>query len=403
MTLMTDDKNFHGLQLSPAMHDYIQAVVDPFGATQPAVIPDSMNDLSLCLRDNYEASTSINNFTADVHGVLIWIAYGYSTLQYDYASINGLVWTVNVLGLDENNYPVLNASGKYISSSGLNYSVISGSVTSVDITTSLISRIRPISAGLRVLPVIEAVTDPSQNFMSYIIGGQLAPADMFTAIDNGAVNLETLVKNSKGAKIFANNRGCTVRADPFQAEFQMDMFMLEQAYSSTIRWDAVRVPVILAKFNQPIATTEAMPFIVNAQWWFECGLKQPTPIYSDDSPCDPCFEQIKSILSFPCEDHPYVVSGHSFKKFNPGSPAFLKTLAFALKMSSKIPGISFSGAEQLLLDTSRGLRYVAKRRKQSRRNRRRQKQTPGLSGTRRPPNVPKKVRNSKQYRKKNKG
>jgi hypothetical protein len=393
---LLDMSKFHGLSLSPAMQNYISAVVDPFGSSEPAVIPDAMNDLSLCLKDQSENGTTTNVFDGDLHGALFWLTYGYNTLS-TIATVPALVYTLNLIGLDENNYPILTSAGKYVSATSNNYVTITGSSTSVDIGTSLVSRIRQVASGLRILPTIETVTDPTQVFMSYIIGGQMPPSDLFAAIDNGSINIETMLRNTKGAKVFANKEGCTVRYDPFQTDFQLEMLMLDQAYSNTVRWDAVRAPMILAKFSQPVTTSSAMPLIVNAQWWFECGLKQPTPIYSEESPCDPNFDQIKAVMSYPCDDHPFVTKGHSFKKFNPNSAAFLRTLGVALKMSSHLPGLTFANVDKFMRASGKGFIAAAKIKKRKKKRKRSQRLRPRgrsrirsypvLSGERRPPRI----------------
>jgi hypothetical protein len=380
-------QKFHNIELSPAMHRYISAVVDPLGASEPASIPDTMNDNSLCLRDNYESGGLTNIFDGTIQAVLFWIEYGYTTLGTNYAS-SDLGYSLNAIGLDANNYPVLMAANTYKQYTFINYPTICGSSSTVDPAAALIAALRLIAAGLRVLPLIEFVTDPTQIYLSYIIGGQPSCNDLYEAIDAGNVNIESLMRNTKGAQIYPNNEGCCVRYDPFQADHQADMKPLTQFLNVSNNWDAIKVPAVLCKFSNSVVASANLPLIINSQLWIEGILKQPTPIYSEESPSDPSYPIMKSIMSHPCDDHPFVTKGHTFKNFNLNSPAFLKTLGFALKASSYIPGLNYSGADKILRQAGSGFSRAGKRA----RKRNNRKRKPG-SGVNKPTAIKKPVPN----------
>jgi hypothetical protein len=382
---------FHNLALSTQMNRYISAVVDPFGASEPATIPDTMNDNSLCLRDNYESGSLTNVFDGTIQGALFWVSFGYTSLQNQAGTSTTVSYSLCAIGVDTNSNAIMLASGKYQQYPLLNYSTINGSAT-VDLSASLVSAMRLISVGLKILPLIEYVTDPTQIYLSYIIGGQPSANDILQAI-GGGVNIEQLIKNTKGAQVYPNNEGCCTRYDPFQADHQNDMKPLSQQVNASNNWDGIKVPAIFVKFSNSVTASTALPLIITCQFWLEGVLRQPSPIYSEESESDPQFPLMKSIMSHPCDDHPYVTKGHTFKKFNPNSRGFLKTLAYAFRASSYIPGLP-SGVPQVLRSVAKG---VNRRRKRRRRRYRapRNRRMRGI-GVNNPPRVLPKVKNTSE-------
>jgi hypothetical protein len=385
---------FHGLMLSKPMHDYISAVVDPLGSTEPASIPDALNDSSICLQDDLQYGNFTNTFDGTIQGILYWLSYGYNIMQNQYGTHPAMVYCLNAIGLDSNNYFVLNSSSKFVTLAGANYTQIFGDASSIDTENSLISKLRLVSAGLRILPRIETVTDPSQLYLSYIVGGQVAPEDLYAALEpNNTTNIETLVRNSKGSQVYSNNSGCTARYDPMQADFQLDMLNIRQLNSSSVNWGSVRFPCIYVKFSNSVTMTTEIPVMATGVFKLEGGLKQPNAVRSAESPCDPSFPLFKTILSLPCADHPFVTSGHTFKKFNMNSRAFLKTLELAFNTSSKIPGINSETRSFLKAGGNifRSARMRKKRKIQKRRNNNgnRKMRNGNLPGSKQPvPSIP---------------
>jgi hypothetical protein len=385
------------LKLSTSTHNYISAVVSPFDATNPAQIPDLNSDNTLSIRDAIEGSTPTNETASALSGALFWISFGYSYNQATYGEIPGLLYSFNWLALDSNGLPILNASGKYAMGLFQNYPTICGSSTSVLAKDALMQSLRVVACGLRILPTIEMVTDPSQLYCRYIIGTQLSSSDIASAITN-ASNFFTLAKNAPSARVFSNNVGCSSRFDPFQTDFITDMRDISQFYSNTIRWDAIRLPSILVNFSAPIAALNTLPIIFSAQLWLEGSLKQPTPIFSTSSPVDPVWSVVKPMFSLPCTIHPVVTEGHSFPLFAATAPAFLKTVSNGLRSASQIGARALNVGRQVVRFPKRVNRIARRNRKARRANKRNPTRKGKVSrtimpGTRKPPLVVRKVRN----------
>jgi hypothetical protein len=383
------------LHLSPSIRNYISAVVSPFDATQPAQIPDLNSDNTLSIRDAIEGSTPTNETADSISGALFWISFGYSYNQATYGQSSALIYAFNWLALDSNGLPVLDASGEYFMGSFQNYATITGSTTTVLAKSALMQSLRVIACGLRILPTIEMVTDPSQVYCRYIIGTQLTPSDIASGIAN-TQNFFTLAKNAPSAKVYANNEGCCSRFDPFQADFVTEMRDLSQFYSNTIRWDSIRLPSILVNFSAPIIALDTLPIIFSSQLWLEGSLRQPTPIFSTSSPVDPAWSTIKPMFSLPCDIHPLVTSGHSFPMFMANAPAFINTVANGIRSSSRIAASGLNLYRQIRRFPRRVKRQARNNRlKRKRKNRNKTRTLPrnSLPGTRKPGLKTRQVRN----------
>jgi hypothetical protein len=133
-----------------------------------------------------------------------------------------------------------------------------------------------------------------------------------------------LVRMVPDCREFSNAKGCTVRYNPFQHEDQLEYFNVTgmwtdansssavRGYTEIMNTDDIQMPCIVVKFSEHLDTAQPYPFKLHCCWWMESELVLPTPIFSDRSPCDPNFEQIRAIASDTTE-FPVVVEGHSFR------------------------------------------------------------------------------------------
>ncbi len=323
------------LKLNSSTNDFLEVVIDPFGSKKPAQVPDLCQLNSLCLTDYYEL-TSANNYSAvAISGALFWVDLHYTTFKNSSSNHNGLVYSLNYAPILSTGLLQLSAGNQYASLGTQNQATIIGSQFSIATITALITSLRLMSMGLKVLPTIEQVTNTTVNYITYAIGGQLSMQELGNAYTNGS-NIYDLIKNSPCAQVFGNNEGVCVRYDPFQNEQQLNMINLVQANNVSLVWDWYKLPCIAVNFSQSIAASGAMPVIVHSQFWLEACLKQPTPIYSQQSPVDPNYPMIRSIMSGCTAAAPLVTKGHSFPTLTSILPLISKFGAALLRGASDV-------------------------------------------------------------------
>jgi hypothetical protein len=296
------------------LKSYLDAVVNPFGADKPVQIPDAQSQNSICLRDAGEYSGFKNESTETIQGALIWLDYLHNPIRNANADLPYLIYSLNVAYFDENG----SLSASVFSFTGNNTVAILGTdgTSQISYDTSIVSGLRMISMGLKILPVIEQVTDSSQLYVSYYIGGQITPADIEYAIVNGS-DIRTIVKSSYCSEVFGNNSGITVRFDPFQKEQLITMLSLSQLKdSSAFNSGDIRFPCVAVQFSQAVTADTLFPIIIHTQFWMEAIMRQPTPFYSGLPPVDPNFDHAFSTMATSSDKlFPLVTKGHTFTSF----------------------------------------------------------------------------------------
>jgi hypothetical protein len=355
--------------------DFLEALVDPFGADQPARVPDIERLNSVCFRDALEIAAPTNTFDGtSINGVVLFISYGYTQMQNQFcgSSVGQSLYHFGIAGIDANGNPVLN-TGLYDAAVSMNYTNIVGigADGTFNFDDSLAQSMRLVAAGLRILPAIEVVTDTTVPYNSYYISGQLTGTELFEWFNASGYDIRTLLKNSPYSEVYGNNDGTCNRYDPIQKDGLFETRSLINVRTAPHSRDDVRMPCVVIQFSEPINSTEALPFIVHVQWWLECTLRQPTPIYASPSPVDPNFEHVLSVLSQSDDIYPIVTKGHSFGTFSQRFPAFLRNASDIMRTSASF-----------LRSSERFITGISTRRRKKRAKKRKRKRKPKKSSGR---------------------
>lgn len=367
------------------MRKYLDLVVNPIDATQPAQVPDLTQFNSLCMTDYTDVHAPTNNTSGNCFGALIFITNNFSTAQQNYGSDKGLPYSVNVAPLSGAGQIILDDDSEWTTYKLANTDSIFGT----GVSDSLIDQYRLIAAGLRVLPTIETVTDTTITYISYAMGGQLSMLEIGNAATN-SLNIFAMVKSSPCAKSFSNNQGVSVRLDPFQAEEQLAMLPITYVGSSVKPYDNFKMPCVAVAFSQAVAAAAAMPIILHGQAWLEGVVRQPSPLYAQQSPVDTEWNKVRSIMSQCNDAYPLVASGHSFAAILAAAPLFIDSAIRILGSSSKLVS-TISG----VFKQKKGAKKRAKQNQQQiPRKQRRQRRQVGLPGRRAQQNARRNPRNS---------
>jgi len=321
------------MQFSPFTRDFINIIKDPLGSNTPAQVPDMQQFNSLCLVDSAHISNPVNpTLTLAAGGVVFWLRCHYSALDAISNPNPNRIYTLNYAPISVTNTMLNDVAGLFRSVIPVNMTTILGG-TQYTVNTALITSCRVMSMGIQLLSTVEVVTDTSNIYLTQIVGGQLSMTELQSIAANGS-DVLTAVKNSQCARIFSNSEGCCGRYDPFQNEVQLSVLDGSKMYATSDAFDWYKMPVIVCRFSQTVASGSSMPVIVNSRFWIEAALRQPTPIYSQPSPSDPNYVIVRSILSGCSEVFPIVAKGHSFSGFVVGDPKFLAVISRILKQSS---------------------------------------------------------------------
>jgi hypothetical protein len=305
----------HGL--SPQMKNFIDCVADPMMNNETAFIPDQACERSICLRDSIQVPVLTNGNTTDqVYGVVLGLQYGktgFSDNSLEYTTMPYSFWVgyVNsageLAGIDVSPFTM----HQYV---GVNQAQITGGTTAYDNKTSLVQSLRMISAGLRVLPIVETVTDQTQLHVSYYIGAQVSPNELQRGMNN-STSVEDIFRSAPSSMVYGNNDGCTVRYNPFQSHQQLWMRELDNLVNvseQVTNFDYIRMPCILVMFSQPVSVGNQFPIRTSVQYWLEGELNQPTAIFCQSNLADPEFDRVRLAIANDSGNFPYTTSGHSF-------------------------------------------------------------------------------------------
>lgn len=331
---VTDDLDgIRIMQFSNSTRDFINIVTNPLDSNKPAQVPDLQQFNSLCLVDSAHITNPVNpTLSTAAGGIIAWVRCHYSTMDSANNPNPNRIYTLNYTSISSANVILSDAGGDTRSVVPVNMTTILGG-TQYTPNSALITSCRVMSMGLQLLSTVEVVTDTSQIYITQIVGGQMSMSEL-NSINNNNSDVLLALKNSSCSKIFSNSEGCSGRYDPFQNEEQLNVLDGSLMYSTAKAFDWYKMPVIIAKFSQTVASGSQLPVILNARFWIEASLRQPTPIYSQPSPIDPNFSLVRSILSGCTEVFPLVAKGHSFTAFVSSNPRIISVISRVLQQSS---------------------------------------------------------------------
>jgi hypothetical protein len=376
----------HNFEVNKATEDYMNAVVDPFGATAPARITDRSTEATTSFRDHYQTSGLVNNSSNSVDGLFVFLSYGNHLLQSDYSADVNSVYSLSYFGLI-NGVPDLGTGSVYHNIFGDNYQSIMGASSSYTRQNSLISGIRLVAGGVKVFSTTEVVTDASSQRVVEFIGGQMTPNDIWKGIDQSLDLLSTL-RTSPVSQVYTNQDGVTVRWDPLQSERLIANYQPSELGNNsgkgTIKFDQFNVPCIAIQFKDSIAASGQIPVVMHYIQWLECNLQRPTPIYSAPAPVDPGLDELVQLMSACKGCYPLVAKGRTFRSFRAKLPEFMREAAAigATKFPQFGRAITLAGNIGASLSSNKASRKRQRKQRSRGRGKRRQTRNVALPGTR---------------------
>jgi hypothetical protein len=380
-----------GLEVKQSTAKFLNAVLDPFKCNNSARVPDLIKPNSICMRDYIDNGTWQS--TNSLVGIMLYWHWGTNKF-FEQVLANGTSTSTSKSFYNLIVVEILSgtstAAGETFYLDYANCYVLSpinvASILPLDSSwygtyDGLAESIRVFAGGVKVLPMIETITSSDTPAIRNLWAGNVAPIDLANhadtvaeekqtiALANGNVckfqpntnlvqrkstlkdayagrSLISLVRNSRDTFEFPNNQGATARYNPFQFEEQLEMVTadtinLEDSvtyYTPMTNQETGRVamPFVLVEFNQTLDANTVAPLKYWANYWMECGLLQPTPIFSTRSPSDGMYDQVRAAMGN-TEKFPVAVSGHSFRGIRQMAGAFTSTLGPTLRELRKQP------------------------------------------------------------------
>jgi hypothetical protein len=325
----------NNIKLSETTLNFIDAVINPFGAQNPAQVPDLCSFNSLCLTDRAESTSYVNATAGNISGVLCIARFGYSNEHNARGSIPGLIYSLMIYGINSSNNLVTNNAVTTVSEIlPINYSKICGNLINFDNNVALVTKLRVFAMGLRVWPTIETITDSATNAIDTIYSAQLSMNEIDRAFGS-TLDIYNVIKQANNVKSFTNNAGACSRYNPFQDEFQLRPLPLANANNSSVSFAGYYCPCIVVKFRNVVAAGSTIPAKIYSNYWIEGEITEPTPIYSTRSPVDIFYKEISAILSR--EDAtPLVCEGHTFKSVWAIMKSLMGSFRNVIKFSSRM-------------------------------------------------------------------
>jgi hypothetical protein len=184
----------NGMIMESETVDFLDAVMDPFKATQAARVPDLHKVNTLCMKDFIDAKVvTMPALTTliDIHYCLIFWSWGNNNL---YTSLNEANPTENpedswyrmhALFIGADGVAHTDASGTYM---GINNDQILGMQSDGTCDYSgYASALRVFAGGLKVLPTIETITSSDTTAVLNYWGGLMTPGDLNNILDGPVV------------------------------------------------------------------------------------------------------------------------------------------------------------------------------------------------------------------------
>jgi len=210
-------------------------------------------------------------------------------------------------------------------------------------------------------------------------------------------NINSALANMSNIQSYTNNQGCSVRLDPL---VNPDIFRFrnwdDYSYGGNTDYNSVPLPTIFVFFRNTIADTAGVtniPCYLDATWWLEARLTQPTPIYASPSPVDPSWPMICDMLRNGRQQYPIVAKGHSFETFMKSTSRWGAVVKDSMRFGSQIYMQNYKGAYNSGKRIYTNLRPIFQKTKVRGRRTGRKQFTTNLSRPTKPPrkrtNVPK--------------
>lgn len=331
---------------------FLNAVVNPFGASATARVTDTYSGNTICLTDWLDVQPVVEGEDDVPYQGICWIFLpGYSNLKAGYSDDSSVQYQVCAMPILASGLIGLTAGGKLSSVNYYrfsNYGTITGNAGSYDADDCLVDAYRIFSAGLRAWPTTEVVTNTSTTHVTRYYGGLITPNSVYRSIIDGN-NFINIVKQIDSIKMYPAYEGVTVRYNPFQ-DLMLNMRSLANWNMQAHDFSGIEVPIIMSLFSANVSGlngNSSMSYI-NARVWLEGSLSLPTPIYSNASPMDLNFDLVRQVMSRPTEKHPFVTGGHTFEAFAIAAGGLATTLDLA--------AYAFDHLGSLAYDLSRGTR-----------------------------------------------
>jgi hypothetical protein len=222
--------------------------------------------------------------------------------------------------LDEKSSEQLAATTSYFFSDDfMNIAEIVGSVSGYSVSSALVDQLRFVSFGMKFMPKIEVATNSSERYVARFLGCQMTPAVLYRNAVDGA-NIYSSMRDSGSYAEYYNHEGITVRFNPVQNGIFDPKVMqaLSNIDSDTFSTNNFMFPLIVARFSTNITiaisdeSTDA-PMQLQARYWLEGVLAQPTPLISIRPPYDPLHQERLDAFCFDTTRFPTVSAGHTFE------------------------------------------------------------------------------------------
>lgn len=234
---------------------------------------------------------------------------------YFFVGATGQILTI--LGADAANEE--SADSAFWSNDPVNLSAIVGSETSYDYNTGMVNSLRVLSAGLRMWPTIELITDSNTLAVSRYYGCQITPASISNAQNDGT-NIYSVMRNSPSYYEYANSQGISARFQPQQQGSVLQplhLNALANIYNSSMDTSGLFVPCVVARLTQQVSLVPdnniGMPVRSYFRTILEGSLTQPTPLQPTRVAYESDWEDKVHHFMYRNDLYPTVVSGHSFK------------------------------------------------------------------------------------------
>lgn len=210
-----------------------------------------------------------------------------------------------------------------------NYETITGSEFSVDTGNALISQMRLVGAGFRVLPTIELVTDSSTFAISRNFTFSCTPTALYDVYYDGG-NVYSFAQDSLHYGEYTNAEGVTCRVDPWQegALSLTTMQPLPVWNNDNFNTNNMMFPAWCCKLTSnlsiEVGTTGTLPIRITTRYYWEATLRAPTPILSDKVARVPMVVELSKAVAYDTVNYPLCTKGHTFPEV---TMAVFKTLA----------------------------------------------------------------------------
>jgi len=238
---------------------------------------------------------------------------------YFWLSQDGTIISLDAESQDGN---ATTATSAFWSNDPVNQEQITGAINGFSFNSGLTNALRVLSAGVRLWPTIELVTDSNTLAVSRYYGAQVTAASINTAFENGD-NFFSIMRNSPSYQEYSNSQGISGRFQPYQQGSvlkPLNLNSLALIADENMDTNGLYYQVVLARTTQTVqwvATaniTYGFPVRSFFRTILEGSLTQPTPLQATRMPYVSDWEDKVCHQMYRTDLFPTIVSGHSFKK-----------------------------------------------------------------------------------------